>query len=214
MAVISAGRKKALEFSKYPGIHKRYLKREQKLVEGLVKPSDNLLDIGCGVGRLIPILAPIVNSYTGVDMDRAFLSKAREVSKAYKNSRVFLLDAQRLLDKFRKDEFDVSIMLWNTLACVKDPSKVLREAYEVTKDRCFVVVPAKGAMKKRIRYYDKLGLEYRIDPKTEFIHSDTWGVTRAYSESEIRRFCEKIGFSVTKIWKVEGFEYCLALNKT
>lgn len=203
----------ALNIERFPIGYLRYLKAEEKSVKRLVSKDTKLIDIGCGVGRAIPMLAPFVKSYTGIDIDRNLLKRAKKIARHYNNVEIFNVDARRLTEKFGNNQFDLSIMLFNTFACVKGQKEVLGGAYRITKRRCFLTVPAKGNLSDRIKYYKEVGMEYRASKKTEFIYSKVWGVTRAYSKSEITNLCKCSGFSIERICKQGNLEYHIVLKK-
>lgn len=46
-----------------------------------------LLDLGCGVGRIVPKVAPLVKEYVGVDISSGMLKLARERNHKYDNAR-------------------------------------------------------------------------------------------------------------------------------
>lgn len=55
---------------------------ERLLADMPVRPRDNVVDFGCGSGLLMPLVAPHVNSYIGVDFSRQFI----EIADAKRNS--------------------------------------------------------------------------------------------------------------------------------
>ena len=49
--------------------------------------TKRLLDLGCGVGRIVPIVAPLVREYVGVDISPGMLKLARERNHNCDNAR-------------------------------------------------------------------------------------------------------------------------------
>lgn len=43
-----------------------------------LRPQDHVADFGCGNGMLMPLLAPIVASYTGIDFSESFIAAANQ----------------------------------------------------------------------------------------------------------------------------------------
>lgn len=205
--------KHILKTKNYAKVYRNYLKAESKVLKGFVKKGRSLIEVGCGTGRVIPIVAPLVRHYVGVDIDLASLEQANETAERYGNVEIFQLDAVNLSKRFRANEFDLAIMPWNVLNVVKQPLKSLKEVYRVTKRGAFVTVPQRGTLAKRLGYYRRLKIRCRIDKKTETIYSAEWGASRAYSKSGIRSLCERAGFRVQSIKDIRGLGYCVLLRK-
>ncbi len=54
--------------------------------------DDDVLEVGCGVGRLVPYIAPLVRSYTGFDVACGHVAEARRRSSGFENVRFFESD--------------------------------------------------------------------------------------------------------------------------
>lgn len=203
-----------LDISKYPEIYREYLEKETAFVKKYAEGAYMLLDVGCGTGRMIPILSPIVGTYVGIDNNLEYLEQAEEVaanSEYEENTRIILLDAEKLSKEFSEKEFDVAICLWNTLACVKNDKKVIHEISKVAK-KCILSINAKGSLAKRKQYYDSLGLGYTVDEQTETIYSEQWGQTRAYSKEEINVLLRETDFTIQTIELVNDLAYLVHLK--
>ena len=105
---------------KFPSDYQKYLQREEELLIKFLNPNDNILDIGCGIGRLIPKIAPLVSSYVGIDKNRLYIKEAKNIASKYKNTKVLVLDAINLSSKFAQDTFDKSISTFNTINTIED----------------------------------------------------------------------------------------------
>jgi len=206
-------KKFALEVGKYPEIYKRYLEKEILLVKTFIQGKKLVLDVGCGTGRVIPYLAPLVKKYIGIDVDKDCLKEAARYKKKYENVDIQELDANRLSKSFSKNKFDVTICLWSTIGCVQYPEKVMKQIFEVTKDSCLFSVMAKETLETRKKYYERLGIDYTIDLKSETFYSPVWGESRAYSPEEIASLCKKAGFHIDKISLVENLAYIVIAKK-
>lgn len=206
-------KKDSLDLQKYPLVYRKYLDKEKKFVLQGLSPSDKILDVGCGIGRLIPEIAPRVTLYIGIDNDQSYVKKANETAMTHPNASVMLLDAHKLQRKFRKNEFDKAIITWNTLGCVKNDKKVLEGLSKVVKNQIIFSVVAKGSLKDRVKYYRMLGIKFGVDKKTETIYSDSWGVVRAYNKEEIKKLCKECGFSISHMMLVDNLGYLVVANK-
>jgi len=171
----------ALKVEDYSPEYKTYLEEELKLMTQTIKPSSSVLDVGCGAGRIIPLVAPKVKSYLGIDIDPNLLRVAREVSAQYPNSRVKYGRAEHLL--LEEEKFDLALCLWNTLGNMDCPKKAAQGISKVSREALITVV-RKGNLEARKRFYEVLGMPYQIEPGEVFISS--FGKSRAFSEQDLR----------------------------
>lgn len=201
-----------LELKKYPKEFQTYLKKEIKILKNFVKKNDKVLDVGCGTGRAMPEVCPIVSQYIGIDIDEKYLLEAKKISKEFNNSKIIKLNVENLSKKFKENEFNKSFCLFNSLCCFKNPEKALKEIYKVTKSKFYLSVCAKGSKKLRQKYYDSIGVKVRFD-ENETSYSSAWGQVKAFSKEEIKETLGKIGFKIEKIILAEGYSYCIIAKK-
>ncbi len=205
-------KKDELNLEKYPKEFQRFLKKEMEIVQNLVREDDKVLDIGCGAGRAIPKISPLVSEYVGIDIDEEYLSKAKKIARKFDNSKVIKLNVETLSELFKKNEFDTSFCLFNTMGCFENYKKALKEIYNVTKNKFYFSVCAKGSKKLRQEYYNRIGVKAKSD-KNETFYSSAWGQVKAFSKDEIKEVCEKIGFKIEKNILIEGYGYGIIVSK-
>jgi SAM-dependent methyltransferase len=75
---------------------------------GAVTKDTTLLDIGCGIGRLLVALAPEIRSATGIDVSAEMVKAARKRCKPYSNVKVIKGDGCGL-GELENEVFDVAI---------------------------------------------------------------------------------------------------------
>ena len=75
---------------------------------GAVTAHSNLLDIGCGIGRLLVALAPEVRQATGVDVSSEMVKAAQRRCARYSNISV-IKGSGRGLEDFDDESFDVAV---------------------------------------------------------------------------------------------------------
>ena len=110
----------------------QYLKSEIDHLLKKIKPSDTVLEIGCGYGRIIKTLQSKAKKVVGVDMSPDNINMAKEYLKEYKNVELFQMDAAHM--NFDKETFDVVIVVQNGISAFKvKPEKLLRDCLYVTK---------------------------------------------------------------------------------
>lgn len=105
-------------------IHQRLLKAYY-VAEGLVK--GNLLEIGCGEGRGVELLAPKVDAYTAVDKIDEVVDA---LSSKFKESNFIQANIPPL--PFEDDCFD-SIVSFQVIEHIEDDSEYLKEIHRILK---------------------------------------------------------------------------------
>jgi ubiquinone/menaquinone biosynthesis C-methylase UbiE len=56
-----------------------------------IKPTDVVLEIGCGIGRVGRVLAPICREWIGADVSENMINHLRQRLKEFKNVRTVVL---------------------------------------------------------------------------------------------------------------------------
>ena len=201
------------DVNKFPAYYKKYMEKEELFLKKFLKPTDKVIDIGCGIGRFMPMIVPFVKSYVGIDIDRSYIKEARKAASKYKNATVLELDATRLSSKFALNTFDKAICAWNTIGCMKNGKKAMHEISKITRDSMLFSVNAKGALKTRIKTYKILGIKYTVNKKTETIYSDAWTFVKAYNKKDIENLCKGTGFLIKRITPAFRIGYIILLKK-
>ena len=123
--------KKAYEIAS-PRI-KQYLEADTQFVLDRIQPSDNVLELGCGYGRVLKRLAEKVQKVTGIDIAEASLKLAQEYLMDIGNVELHYMTARSL--KFDNQTFDAVIGIQNSISALKiEPQLLLEESMRVTKN--------------------------------------------------------------------------------
>lgn len=177
--------------------YRKYIKEETKLFKKHLKGADRVLEAGVGIGRLIPILSPLVSEFVGVDNATLMLKSARRVAKRYSNTKIIRGNLENLSKVFPKKYFEYSLCVWNTLGNVKNEIKVLKELKKVTSSSILVTVYKKGTLKDRIKWYETVGIRIRrIDYKNEIFYSMSGLRSKSYSLEEIGKLAIQSGLMI------------------
>ncbi len=172
------------------------------------------MDVGCGNGRIIPDIVYLVEQYTGIDTDSEYLKTAKEISRNYENVMIMRLDAEQISKKFKNNSFAKTICLWSTIGCFKNDGKAMKEIAKVTRDKLFFTIITKGTLEKRKEYYEKLGIKYAIDRKSETIKSPQWGMVKAYSKEDLVKLIHNTGLKIDNLALIEGLAHAVTCSKT
>lgn len=99
-----------------------------------LRPTDIVLELGCGYGRVTLRLEEVVRRVVGIDTARESLEMARELAGV--NSRCEFLNMDALDIQFAAGEFDAVICVQNGICAFgENQEALLREALRVTRSR-------------------------------------------------------------------------------
>lgn len=111
---------------------RQYLEAEIQHVLSRIRPSDNVLELGCGYGRVMARLAKQAESVVGIDTAGSSLALARNVLSPFSNCHLVQTDA--VAQAFGEGVFDVVVCIQNGICAfgVDQPS-LIRESVRVTR---------------------------------------------------------------------------------
>ncbi len=108
-----------------PAIKQLFDSENQFLIDSVEKNS-TVLDVGCGHGRHIKLIADKCQKIDGIDNNPTMIEKAKNNLKNIPNAKVFLEDSQNI--HFGNGYFDVVICMTNTFGTFLDKKpKILQE---------------------------------------------------------------------------------------
>ena len=111
---------------------RRYLEAEIEHVSGRLSPDDDVLELGCGYGRVALRLADKARRVVGIDTAEESLRLARILAGDRRNCRFLRMDA--LETSFPDGTFDAVVCVQNGICAFGvSPVELLREALRVTK---------------------------------------------------------------------------------
>lgn len=111
---------------------RQYLDAEIRYVADRVQPSNAVLELGCGYGRVLKELASGGRMLVGIDTSYASLQLARDYLRERSDCRLVLMDAAAL--GFRDRVFDVVVCIQNGISAFKvDRRALVAESIRVTR---------------------------------------------------------------------------------
>lgn len=101
-------------------------------VAGLIPPGSRVLDVGCGAGILLPVLAPLCPELVGLEVAGEFVEASRQIvrRRGLRNVQIVQASADRM--PFPDASFDVLVAvdllhhLFELPACLADMQRVLK----------------------------------------------------------------------------------------
>lgn len=146
---------------------RQYLEAEIHHVMSRIRPSDVVLELGCGYGRVLEHLMTKAEVVVGIDNSVSSLKLAGEALGASATCRLLVMDAAAL--SFRPDVFDVVVCIQNGISTFKvDPHRLIESSLRVTKPGGLVLLssyaePFWGARLKWFELQAEHGLLGEID---------------------------------------------------
>jgi len=179
---------------------RQYLEAEIRHVLSRIHPSDVVLELGCGSGRVLQELAPKASTTIGVDNSLSNLRLARATGKTARSHQLLLMDAGTL--SFRPDVFDVVLGIQNGISAFKvEPQRLLRACIRVTRPGGLILLSsyAEAFWDARLEWFElqaKHGLVGEIDTERTgngvIACRDGFRAT-TFTPSDFRTLCTLVG---------------------
>ena len=189
---------------------KKWFQEEIDYLKKNIKLDSKILDVGCGFGRHIKVLAPFSEEVIGIDNNEDMLNKAKQNLSNFKNIKLFLQDAQKL--EFDDGSFDYIICMTNTFwTFLNKKRKILREMKRVLEQngKIIISVYSEKATNVRIKNYEKVGLHIK-KMKNGKIYFKEGHITEQFSKKQLVKLSESIGLKVNIIELTPISYLCIA----
>jgi 2-polyprenyl-6-hydroxyphenyl methylase/3-demethylubiquinone-9 3-methyltransferase len=111
---------------------RQYLEAEIRFLQYRLHPGDEVLELGCGYGRVMLELAPKVRRILGVDISEESLELGRKLAGSKPNVEYHEMDALELT--FPNGTFDAVVCIQNGICAFHvNPEKLMLEALRATR---------------------------------------------------------------------------------
>ena len=181
-----------------------FLNGEIKFINEHIKPSSSILEIGCGYGRLLNILAENAKEVTGIDFSEFEIDEAKKFIKK-DNIKLELMNAKEL--DFPNDSFDYVVCLDATFGNMpKIESEVIKEMSRVCKrgGEIIISVFSEEAKEVQIENYERLGMH--PTNKGNAIHTIEGFYSKRFSKRELKKLFSEVGLNC-EIQKISSVNY-------
>lgn len=169
-------------------------------VEHLLPSKATVLEIGCGVGRMLRPLARRFDTVYGVDVSPEMISRARVRLADLGNVKVWLTNGRSLRPVVTgKIDLAISYLVFQHIPEASVVEDIIRDTFRVLKrDGIFKFQVAGRPDSEEAALGEKLRTK------------DTWsGVS--FSDSEIRQLVERVGFRVLSTYSYKPPDSCIFL---
>lgn len=111
---------------------KQYLSAEMNHVLTKIKPSDSVLELGCGYGRVLPAMAQKARWVVGIDNSLSSLLLGEELIQGVRNCNLMAMNALNL--SFSDYTFDVVVCIQNGISAFHvNQKELINECIRVTR---------------------------------------------------------------------------------
>lgn len=190
----------------------KFFKREDEYLKKNIKANCNILDVGCGFGRNIKIIAKKSKKIVGIDYDREVLEVAKKELKKYSNIKLFLENAKKM--HFKNDTFDYVICMGNTFGnMLSIKLQVLNEMKRVVKKggKIIISVFSDNALRVHIKGLEVAGFKI-IKIKNSIIYTKQGLIAERFTQAKIKKIFDSIKLKV-KIKKLTPISYICEATK-
>lgn len=178
---------------------REYMQLEEALVLNRFKGVDKVLDVGCGEGRYIRKLAPIVGKITGIDFAEQLIDLARKSTADFDNVEIIHGGAEHLTSLVQCT-FSHALLAWNTIGNIPQAlhETIFDNLAQVVEEKIFISTYQCGeeVMAERLRYYDKTGFKVDSISGNQAILEGGLHHAKAYPLSYFQDLLEKRGFTM------------------
>ncbi len=196
----------ALEFSD----SRPFFWRELGFLKKYARAEHNILDIGCGNGRILDLFGSKNIRYTGIDSSKELI----EIAKKYRGDRGRFLHANALSLPFEDKSFDTvfSIAVLHHIPSKKFRNTFMSETYRVLKPRGTFIFTTWNILQWRFFKVHTIHILKKLVGRSDMDFGDTilsFGQLKreryvhAFTKGSIKRLLKKHKFTVSSIEKVK-----------
>ncbi|MEK7202228.1 MAG: class I SAM-dependent methyltransferase [Patescibacteria group bacterium] len=176
-------------------------KATANIIKAMLTPHADVLDVGCGYGRIAILLAKDGYHVTGIDLSKKLIERARITVRKEKLSSIFDLGSMTQLP-YSENSFDAAICLWSAFSELlggTEQRQALREMFRVIRPNGFALVESmtyQPASEAEITSGTRSGPEGRISNDVVEGQSNPHFL---HDEKSYERLCKVAGI---KNWRV------------
>ncbi|MFA5877769.1 MAG: class I SAM-dependent methyltransferase [Candidatus Staskawiczbacteria bacterium] len=199
--------------NKAPELIQEFLDGEIDFISAHIKPNSLILEIGCGYGRLLKIMAEKSKRVIGIDFSNRMVELSKENLGAKNNVNIQLMEADKLT--FSDDSFDYVVCLDNSFGNMPEIElDVLKEMKRVCKKDGEIVISvfSENAESIQRENYKRIGLTTIQDDGTAIYTAEGF-YSRRFTKEAIKSLFNNVGLE-PEIMKVCPINYIAYAPKT
>ena len=195
---------------------KDYLKAEELFLKENILSSDSGLEIGCGTGRILKILAEKCKTVVGIDFNAQFVELAKKNVQKWNHVAVYNDNIQNF--KYLNRQFDCITIMDNTLGNISGTENKIRALKSIKNHlnetgQMFVSVYSKNAKQAQENSYQRIGLT-GIMHEGNITHTNEGLSSERFSKKYIEYIMKSAGL-IPNVSKLTPISYiCNATHKT
>jgi len=184
---------------------RKFFWRGMEFIKDYVQDGDNILDFGCGNGRLLELFPNRNINYLGVDISEKLIDFAKS---KYPNSNFSKLDPSQSSLALEDNYFNAvySIAVFHHFPSVVYRKKIAEELYRITKEDGQIVITIWNLWQKKYiknilkNWFDKILGRSKVDFNDCYVtFKNNQGETfsrfhHAFTKKEIKKLFESVGF--------------------
>ncbi|NEO96532.1 MAG: class I SAM-dependent methyltransferase [Moorea sp. SIO3G5] len=178
---------------------REYMELEDDFILKTFEGVDSVLDVGCGEGRYIRKLAPIVGKITGIDFSEQLVALAKDSTSTFNNVTILAGRAEHLTTLVQEN-FTYGLLAWNTIGNIPQQlhKAILDNLAKLVDKKIFISTfkSNQDVMDERLRYYAKTGFKVESIDGNQVILEGGLHHANAYSFSYLQELLESAGFSM------------------
>jgi len=152
------------------------------------KPTDTVLDFGCGPGDITYEIALKTKEVYGIDFSEGMVQAANKKAKEHNLENVKYLNADLFDRSFQNISFDI-VTAFNVLQYIQDKNQLYKKIHEILKPQGLFIssTACLGERHSPTRFLLSALTSLRVAPKIIF-----------YKKTELENEMKKVGFSIIK----------------
>ncbi|AOY82680.1 class I SAM-dependent methyltransferase [Moorena producens JHB] len=178
---------------------REYMELEDDFILKTFEGVDSVLDVGCGEGRYVRKLAPIVGKITGIDFSEQLVALAKDSTYTFNNVTILAGRAEHLTTLVQ-ETFTYGLLAWNTIGNIPQQlhQAIFDNLAKVVDKKVFISTfkSNQEVMDERLRYYDKTGFKVESIDGNQVILEGGLHHANAYPFSYFQELLESAGFSM------------------
>ncbi|AOX02246.1 hypothetical protein BJP34_24900 [Moorena producens PAL-8-15-08-1] len=178
---------------------REYMELEDDFILKTFEGVDSVLDVGCGEGRYIRKLAPMVGKITGIDFSQYLVALAKDSTSTFNNVTIINGRAEQLTTLVQ-ETFTYGLLAWNTIGNIPQQlhQAILDNLAKLVDKKIFISTfkSNQDVMDERLRYYAKTGFKVESIDGNQVILEGGLHHANSYSFSYFQELLESAGFSM------------------